>query len=378
MSKQRRTPASGVAPSETSSPPDPAQVDGGEFILYQTEDGRTRIDVRVEGETVWLTQADMAELFQTTPQNITIHLRSIFAEGEHHEAATCKEHLQVRQEGPRTVRRSVKHYSLDVIISVGFRVKSSRGTQFRAWATQRLGEFIVKGFAMDDDRLKRGGNQNYFDELLARIRDIRSSERVFWKKVLDIYATSVDYDSRAAASQAFFQTIQNKMHWAAHGQTAAEVVHRRADATKPNMGLTHWSGDRPRRADVAVAKNYLREEEIASLNLIVSAYLDFAELQASNRRPMAMRDWIAKLDDFLRLSEREILTHAGKISHDSAVEKAGAEFEKFTRAIASLPQPVDAHFEEAIKQTKVLTKRSPESKATGRPPKRAPRGGPAA
>ncbi len=341
-----------------------APTGGGEFLLYETEDGRTRIDVRVEGETVWLSQRDMAELFETTPQNITIHIRSLYEEGELQEEGTCKDYLQVRTEGGRQVQRSIRHYNLDVIISVGYRIKSLRGTQFRIWATQRLREYIVKGFAMDDERLKRGSGGAYFEELLERIRDIRSSERVFWKKVLDIYATSVDYDPKAEASQRFFQVVQNKMHWAIHGQTAAEMIHRRADASKPNMGLTSWTGDRPRKGDVTVAKNYLTEEEIKALNLIVSAYLDFAELQAMNRRPMTMDQWIAKLDDFLRLTDREILTHAGRISHDAAVAKAGAEFEKYREAQTALPQPVDEHFEEAIKEVKRLEKGRSRPKGT--------------
>jgi hypothetical protein len=290
----------------------------GEFILYQSEDGTTRLRVRVENETVWLSQREMAELFQTTPQNVTLHIAAVYGEGELTEAGTCKEYLQVRTEGNRQIRRSVKHYNLDAIISVGYRVKSLRGTQFRIWATQRLREYIVKGFTMDDERLKAVGGGDYFDELLERIRDIRSSERVFWRKVLDIYATSVDYDPSAAASTLFFQTIQNKMHWAIAGQTAAEIVHSRADASKSQMGLTNWAGGRPRQADVSVAKNYLSEAELRALNLIVAAYLDFAELKAVSRRPMSMADWIAKLDDFIRLSDRGVLAHAGTVSHDAA------------------------------------------------------------
>ncbi len=246
------------------------------------------------------------------------------------------------------------HYSLEMILAVGYRVRSPRGTLFRQWATTRLRELLVKGFTLDDERLKRAGGGNYFEELLARIRDIRSSERVFWRKVLDIYATSIDYDPSDEASQHFFKTVQNKMHWAAHGHTAAEVIHRRADASQPHMGLTSWAGDRPRKTDVSIAKNYLNQEEIESLNLIVSAYLDFAELQARNRRPMHMADWIAKLDDFLRLSERDILTHAGKISHEQAVEKAEIEFERYRQTQAVLPQPVDQHFEQSLDELKQI------------------------
>ncbi len=348
-------------------------ADPGEFLFYQTDDGQTRIQVRVEGETVWLSQKVMAELFQKDVRTISEHIRNIFDEGELQAAATIRKFRTVQTEGVRQVEREVDHFSLDVIISVGYRVKSLCGTQFRIWATQRLREFIIKGFTMDDDRLKRAGGGNYFDELLDRIRDIRSSERVFWRKVLDIYATSIDYDAKAPASQLFFQTVQNKMHWAVHGQTAAEVVHRRADASKPNMGLTSWSGGHPRKADVATAKNYLTEDEIQALNLIVSAYLDFAELQAHSRKPMYMADWIRKLDDFIRLSDREILTHAGKISHDTAVAKAEAEFDKFRTAQAALPQPVDRHFEQTLDELERL-ERQPKSLPQSKPeePKKKP------
>jgi hypothetical protein len=339
--------------------PVPASEPAGEVILYQTEDGSTRIDVRLEDETAWLTQAAMAELFQTTPQNITIHIKSIYDDGELQEAATCKQHLQVRQEGARRIQRALKHYSLDMILAVGYRVRSHRGTQFRIWATQRLREYLVKGFAMDDERLKRAGGGNYFEELLARIRDIRSSERVFWRKVLDIYATSVDYDPSVEASQIFFKTVQNKMHWAVHGQTAAEVIHRRADASQPHMGLTSWAGDRPRKTDVSIAKNYLNVEELDALNRIVTAYLEFAELQALNRRPMYMADWIAKLDDFLRLSDRDILTHAGRISHEDAVVKAEIEFDKYRQSQPALPQPVDQHFDQTLAELKRIEHQKP-------------------
>jgi hypothetical protein len=256
---------------------------------------------------------------------------------------------------------------------VGYRVKSLRGTQFRIWATQRLRELIVKGFTMDDERLKNAGGGNYFEELLDRIRDIRSSERVFWRKVLDIYATSIDYDGKADESKQFFAVVQNKMHWAVHGKTAAEVVHERADATKPNMGLTSMASDRPRKTDVAIAKNYLTEEEIQALNLIVSAYLDFAELQARTRKPMNMADWIRKLDDFIRLTDREILTHAGQISHDAAVAKAEAELAKYRQAQAALPQPVDQHFEQTLDELEKIegaSKALPEPK--GVEPKKKP------
>jgi hypothetical protein len=326
----------------------------GEMLIYQTEDGQTRIQVRVEHETVWLTQKQMTELFQTTKQNISLHIQNIFEEGELQPEATVKEYLTVQTEGDRQVERRVEHYNLDVIISVGYRVKSLRGTQFRIWATQRLREYIVKGFTLDDERLKQAGGGNYFEELLDRIRDIRSSERVFWQKVLDIYATSIDYDPKADTSKLFFQTVQNKMHWAIVGQTAAEIVHERADAQKPHMGLTSWAGAKPRKGDVSIAKNYLSEAEIKALNLIVSAYLDFAELQAVTRKPMYMADWIRKLDDFIRISDREILTHAGKISHETAKLKAEAEYETFRAAQAALPQRVDQHFADAIDELKKI------------------------
>ncbi len=324
-----------------------------EIILYQTEDGRMRVQVRLEQETVWLTQKLMAELFQTSVPNVSMHIRNVFAEGELKADSVVKEFLTTAADGKSY---TTQHYNLDVIISVGYRVKSLRGTQFRIWATQRLREYIVKGFTMDDEGLKQSGGGAYFDELLERIRDIRSSEKAFWRKVLDIYATSVDYDPRAEASQLFFATVQNKMHWAAHGQTAAEVIAARADAAKPHMGLTAWPGTHPRKPDVSVAKNYLNEKELSDLNLIVSLYLDFAELQARSRRVMTMRDWIAKLDDFMRISEREILTHAGSVSHEVALVKAEAEFEKFRRIEDAKPSPVEQHFIEAIEQVKQLAK----------------------
>ena len=324
-----------------------------EIILYQTEDGGTRVQVRLQDETVWLTQQQMAELFQRERSVITKHIRNIFEEGELVEEAVCANHARTAADG-KTYQTAA--YNLDVIISVGYRVKSLRGTQFRIWATQRLREYIVKGFTMDDARLKESGGGAYFDELLERIRDIRSSEKAFWRKVLDIYATSADYDPRAEASQLFFATVQNKMHWAAHGQTAAEVIAARADAAKPNMGLMNWPGSRPRKTDVAVAKNYLNEQELGDLNLIVSLYLDFAELQARSRRVMTMTNWIAKLDDFMRISDREILTHAGKVSHEAALARAEEEFEKFRHIEDGKPSPVEQHFIEAIEQVKQLEK----------------------
>ena len=324
-----------------------------EIILYQTEDGRTRVQCRFENETVWLSQKLLAELFDKDVRTINEHIQNIFDEGELVADSVIRKFRITAADGKSY---ATQHYNLDVIISVGYRVKSLRGTQFRIWATQRLREYIVKGFTMDDERLKQSGGGAYFDELLERIRDIRSSEKAFWRKVLDIYATSADYDPRAEASQAFFATVQNKMHWAAHGQTAAEMIAARADAGKPNMGLMTWPGSRLRKTDVAVAKNYLNEKELGDLNLIVSLYLDFAELQARSRRVMTMRDWIAKLDDFMRVSEREILTHAGNVSHEAALARAEAEFEKFRRIEDAKPSPVEQHFIEAIEQVKQLEK----------------------
>jgi len=269
-----------------------------EILIYQTEDGRTRIQVRLENETVWLTQKLMAELFQKNVRTINEHIQNIFEEGELSPESVIRKFRITAADGKTY---ETNHYNLDVVISVGYRVKSHRGTQFRIWATQRLREYIIKGFTLDDERLKQPGGGNYFDELLARIRDIRSSEKVFWRKVLDIYATSIDYDPKTEMSRKFFQIVQNKMHWAAHGHTAAEVIAGRADAEKPLMGLTSWTGAKPGRSDVEIAKNYLTAEELDTLNRIVSMYLDFAELQALNRKPMYMRDWIAKLDEFLTL-----------------------------------------------------------------------------
>jgi len=316
--------------------------------------------VRLEEETVWLTQAQMAELFQTTKQNVSLHVRNVFEEGELERPASVEESLTVQKEGPRSVQRRVEIYNLDVIISVGYRVKSHRGTQFRIWATQRLREYIVKGFTMDDERLKNPpgkGQRDYFEEQLERIRDIRSSERRFYQKVLDIYATSVDYAPNAEMSQAFFATVQNKMHWATHGQTAAEVIHQRADARKPHMGLKATRpGGIVRKEDVSIANNYLNEEELEALNRIVSAYIEFAELQALNRRAMTMRDWIGKLDDFLKLSERDLLRHAGKISAEAAREKAEREYERYRVLTDSPPRAVDEHFEAAVKQLEKVRK----------------------
>jgi len=342
----------------------PTSEQSGEFILYQTEDGKTRLEVRLIDGTLWLSQRLIAELFQVSVKTANEHLINIYDDRELDPEATIRKFRIVRTEGSREVSRNVDHYNLDAILAVGYRVRSHRGTQFRIWATERLHEYLVKGFAMDDARLKQAGGGNYFEELLARIRDIRSSERVFWRKVLDIYATSVDYDPSAESSQLFFKTIQNKMHWAAHGHTAAEVIHARADASQPNMGLTVWEGDRPRKPDVSIAKNYLNPDEIEALNRIVTAYLEFAELQALNRRPMTMAGWIVKLDDFLRLSGREILTNAGKISHDAAKSKAEAEYALFRQKQSALPQPVDEHFDTSLKELGRIEKDARSAKPT--------------
>jgi hypothetical protein len=346
-------------------PPSPVPPEGtGQLVLYRTEDGRTRINVRLIQDSVWLTLNQIADLFQRDKSVISKHIRNIFESGELKPARTVAKFATVQTEGIRSVSREIEFYRLEVILAVGYRVNSARGTQFRQWATAQLEQYLVKGFAMDDERLKQAGGGGYFDELLARIRDIRSSERVFWRKVLDIYATSVDYDPSADASQRFFAVVQNKMHWAAHGHTAAEVIARRADSTQPNMGLTTWAGSRPRRTDVGFAKNYLTHQEIETLNLIVSAYLDFAELQARSRKPMTMSEWIAKLDSFLKLSDRDLLTHAGTITHDAALAKAQSEFDKFRAIEDAKPQPVDVHFENAIEQAKriaaVKAKRKPK------------------
>lgn len=292
-------------------------------MIYQTEDGVIRIQTRLENDTVWLTQAQMAELFQKDRSVITRHVANIFEEGELPEESNVQILHIANSDKP------VKYYNLDVIISVGYRVKSHQGTRFRQWATARLREYLVKGFTMNDDLLKQAGKGNYFEELLDRIRDIRSSEKIFWRKVLDIYATSIDYDPKTEQSQTFFKTVQNKMHWAAHGHTAAEIIYHRIDAQKPNLGLTNFKGKRPSKQELQSAKNYLSETELNVLNRMVSAYLELAELQALNRKPMYMSDWIARLDDFLRMTGNDILQSAGAISHEQAIQKAENEYAKF-------------------------------------------------
>lgn len=289
------------------------------ILIYQTEDGVTKIETRLENETVWLTQAQMAELFQKAKSTISEHIKNIFEEGELVEDSVVRNLRTTATDGKNY---DTKFYNLDVIISVGYRVKSLQGTKFRQWATQRLREYIVKGFTMNDELLKQAGGSNYFDELLARIRDIRSSEKVFWRKVLDIYATSIDYDPKAESSQLFFKTVQNKMHFAAHGQTAAEVIFYRISADKPHLGLTHFKGAKPTKDEVTTAKNYLTEEELNILNRVVTAYLELAELQALNRKPMYMKDWIERLDDFIRMTGNEVLDNAGTVSHQQMLKKA--------------------------------------------------------
>lgn len=286
------------------------------IIIYNMEGGETKISVKLENNTVWLSQAMMADLYQTSPQNITMHIKSIYEDKELEEISTCKDYLQVRLEGSRQVERSVTHYNLEVIIAVGYRVRSHRGVHFRKWATERLNEYLVKGFTMDDERLKEGKNigDDFFEELLERIKDIRASEKRFYKKITDIYSLAIDYDSRAEISQEFFATVQNKLHWASHGHTAAELICERANADKENMGLTTWKGARVRKGDVSVAKNYLSEDEIKTLNRIVTMYLDYAEDQAERHQPMHMKDWKEKLDAFLQFNGREVLDNAGTVS----------------------------------------------------------------
>jgi hypothetical protein len=299
-----------------------------EFMLYVAEDGRTRIDVRVQDETVWLNQLQLADLFQTTKQNISLHIKNLFKEGELAPAATVKDYLTVQTEGRRTVSRAVAHYNLDMIIAVGFRVRSPRGTQFRQWANATLGEYIVKGFAMDDERLSQS-RPDYFDELARRVRRIRVSERRFYQKITDIFATSIDYDPKAEITQTFFATVQNKFHYAIHGMTAPEVIENRSDSTLPLMGMTSFKGVVPTATDVTSALNYLNEDELVAMERIVSQYLDFAEGQAERRIPMKMTDWIAKLHGFLTLNDRDILQGVGKVSRKDADAKALSEFEKY-------------------------------------------------
>ena len=330
--------------AEDKNRPDQSQ---GEIVIYQAEDGLTKVECRFVDETVWLTQQQMAELFHTSRSNIVEHIGHIYEEGELDEVSTCRKFRQVRMEGNRQVTRELPFYNLDMIISLGYRVKSLIATQFRRWATERLKEYMIKGFTMDDERLKNLGGGNYWHELLERIRDIRSSEKVMYRQVLDLYATSVDYNPRSAESVAFFKMVQNKLHYAAHGHTAAEVIYERADADKPFMGLTTFSGDFPTAKDIGIAKNYLTEEELRVLNQMVSGYFDFAEVQAIRHRPMYMSDYVEQLDNILRATGEEVLTNAGKISHAQAMEKAKAEYKRYQAQTLS---PVEEEYLKTIKQ----------------------------
>ena len=336
--------------------------DKGQILLYQTPDGESRIEVRLQGETVWLSLEQMAELFQRNKSTISRHIKNVFEEGELQPNTTVAFFATVQMEGKRKVERDIAYYNLDMIISVGYRVHSYRGVQFRMWATNVLKEYIVKGFALNDDLLKRAGGGNYFDELLARIRDRRSSEKVFYRKVLEIDALSIDYDPRVEMTQEFFKTVQNKMHYYVHGHTAAEIIYERADAQKDFMGLTTWTGAMPKRTDAEIAKNYLSQEEVTTLNRIVSLYLDFAELQAEGHRPMYMKDWIAILDDFLRISRKDILTHAGRVSAQLAKAKADSEYDKFKERTKNDLSAVEIHFLEQFEreQKKLTNKRDNE------------------
>lgn len=316
-------------------------MDKGQFLLYQTPDGDSQIEVKLQNDTVWLSLDQMAELFQRNKSTISRHVKNVLEDGELEEKSVVAFFATTASDSKTY---SVAYYNLDMIISVGYRVHSYRGVQFRIWATKVLKEYIVKGFAMNDDLLKRAGGGNYFDELLARIRDIRSSEKVFYRKVLEIYALSIDYDPRVEMTQKFFKTVQNKMHYSVHGHTAAEIIYERADTEKDFMGLTTWSGAMPTKPEAEIAKNYLTHEEIKSLNRIVSLYLDFAEMQAEEHRPMYMKDWINILDDFLRISRKDILTHAGKISAKLAKEKADHEYDKFKERTQNNLSPVEIHF----------------------------------
>ena len=329
---------------EDKNRPDQSQ---GEIVIYQAEDGITKVECRFVDETVWLTQQQMAELFHTSRSNIVEHIGHIYEEGELDEVSTCRKFRQVRMEGNRQVTRELPFYNLDLIISLGYRVKSLIATQFRRWATERLKEYMIKGFTMDDERLKNLGGGNYWRELLERIRDIRSSEKVMYRQVLDLYATSVDYNPRSAESVAFFKMVQNKLHYATHEHTAAEVIYERADADKPFMGLTTFSGDFPTAKDIGIAKNYLTEEELRVLNQMVSGYFDFAEVQAIRHRPMYMSDYVEQLDNILRATGEEVLTHAGKISHAQAMEKAKAEYKRYQAQTLS---PVEEEYLKTIKQ----------------------------
>lgn len=322
------------------------------ILIYQTEDGQTKIQTRLEDETVWLTQEQMAELFQKSRSTINEHIKNIYEEKELEEIVTMK-----KFGNSEFAKKPTNFYNLDVIISVGYRVKSLQGTKFRQWATARLKEYIIKGFTMNDELLKQAGGGNYFEELLERIRDIRSSEKVFWRKVLDIYATSIDYNPKADSSMLFFQTVQNKMHWAVHGNTAAEIVYQRADSTKPNMGLTNFKGNKPTKQEAEIAKNYLNVDELTLLNRMVTAYIEMAEIQAMSKTPMYMKDWIARLDDFLKMTGKDILAHAGTISHEKAIQKVNEEYltykEKTKNELSKVEEDFIEHLEATAKALKI-------------------------
>jgi hypothetical protein len=314
-------------------------MDESKIILYQTEDGKTKIETRLEDETVWLTIDQMAELFQKSRSTVNEHILNIYGENE------LESQTSMRKIGNSDFStKPTNYYNLDVIISVGYRVKSHQGTRFRQWATAKLREYIVKGFTINDEVLKQAGGGNYFEELLARIRDIRSSEKVFWRKVLDIYATSIDYEPKLEITIQFFQTVQNKIHWAAHGHTAAEIIFQRIDAKKPNLGLTHIKGNKPTKQEIEIAKNYLNEDELMVLNRMVTAYLELAELQALNRKPMYMKDWIERLDDFVKITGNTILQNAGTVSHQQALKKAKTEYEKYAAQSKNELSEAEKHF----------------------------------
>ncbi len=333
----------------------------GEILFYQTDDGNTKVEVRIEQDTVWMTQASIAELYGTSPQNITMHLKNIFDEGELDEASTCKDYLQVQTEGNREVKRNLRHYNLEGILAVGYRVRSLRGTQFRRWATERLKEYLVKGFVMNDERLKDPGGWDYFDELLERIRDIRASEKRFYQKVKDIYTLSADYDPKSNSAQLFFKKVQNKMLWAVTGQTAAELIVGRSNPEKPNMGLTAWKGDKVRKQDIDTAKNYLKENEISELNRIVTMYLDYAEDQARRRKAMYMKDWEERLDAFLEFNERDILDHAGSLKASVAKKLASERYDDYDRKRKELEaRKADEETLEELKQIEEKAKKKKE------------------
>jgi hypothetical protein len=331
----------------------------GEIIIYQTEDGLTNIEVKIQDETVWLTQQQMADLFQTSRTNVVEHIKHIYDEGELDENATCRKFRQVRKEGNREVSREMPFYNLDMIISLGYRVKSIIATNFRRWATERLKEYMIKGFTMDDERLKGNGGGNYWKELLDRIRDIRSSEKVLYRQVLDLYATSVDYDPHSEESIRFFKIVQNKLHFAAHGHTAAEVIYERADAEKPFMGLTSFSGELPALKDIGIAKNYLTENELKILNNLVSGYFDLAEINALEHKPMYMSDYVEQLDSVLTSGNRKLLTGSGKVSHDQAMKKAKEEYRKYQEITIT---PVEQAYLDTIKEAGESAKKGTRKK----------------